>query len=162
MPETGAIRDAEFRGGVVFSQAGQTASGERAGFDGASSRLTLYDDPTLVDRDRGSRLSAVQIEIETRTGAVAGSHNVQHTLERAGLGPLLGGEGGILVASRFFSYDPTRRAARYSETALLRSGDSEVRADEIRLTESKSGARTLEVVADGVFPAVVTSRSAYP
>jgi lipopolysaccharide transport protein LptA len=97
------------------------------------------------------------VEIRTTSGAVEGRHNVQHTLERPGLGALLGGEAPVLIAARFFSYTPAAREARYSGTALLRSGGSEVRAREIRLSEGEGAQRRLE--ASGAVQASLAART---
>jgi lipopolysaccharide export system protein LptA len=156
-PESGQVREAQFRSGVVFSQREQRATSERASFDGPSAVLTLFDGPRLEDGAAGTVLTAAQVEIRTASGAVEGRHNVQHTLERPGLGALLGGEAPVLIAARFFSYTPAAREARYSGTALLRSGGSEVRAREIRLSEGEGGQRRLE--ASGAVQASLAART---
>ena len=155
-PESGQVREAQFRGAVVFTQGAQQATAERAGFDGPSAALTLYEAPRLEDRAAGSVLTAAQLEMQTVSGVIEGRHNVQHTLQRPGLGALLGGEAPVLIAARFFSYTPRAREARYFGTALLRSGGSEVRAREIRLGENESGQRRLEAL--GRVKAILAAR----
>jgi lipopolysaccharide transport protein LptA len=54
------------------------------------------------------------------------------------------------MTSRLFDYDSSTRAGRYRESALLRSGDDEVRAPVIVIEEAKVGQRKLTASGGGV------------
>lgn len=152
-PETGLTQSALFNKNVEFERGAQKARAERGSFTAAESKLSLSEEPSLVDAEQGSRLEAETIELFTATGDARARHSVRHTLERrpgrsAGLP---GSEAeAALVTARVFQYEADAQLARYREGALLRSGKSELRAVEIRSIDAGPGQRRLEASGDVV------------
>ena len=145
-PLSGAVREATFLENVTFTEPGRKAWAGRAVFDEANGRVTLTEDPRIVDEAEGSELRARRIVLGTRSRGVAASENVRHTLApraKGGSSGMLGGEEPTVLLSREFDYDPTTRTARYRENALLRSGKDEVRAPTIVLEQPAAGGRRL-------------------
>ena len=145
-PLSGAVREATFLENVTFTEPGRKAWAGRAVFDEASGRVTLTEDPRIVDEAEGSELRARRIVLGTRSRGVTASENVRHTLApraKGGSSGMLGGEEPTVLLCREFDYDPTTRTARYRENALLRSGKDEVRAPTIVLEQPAAGGRRL-------------------
>ena len=145
-PLSGAVREATFLENVTFTEPGRKAWAGRAVFDEGSGRVTLTEDPRIVDEAEGSELRARRIALGTRSRGVSASENVRHTLApRAKGGPsgMLGGEEPTVLLCREFDYDPATRTARYRENALLRSGKDEIRAPTIVLEQPAAGGRRL-------------------
>jgi LPS export ABC transporter protein LptC/lipopolysaccharide transport protein LptA len=139
-PESGATRSVEFNKDVEFERGAQRAKAGRAYFEGEASILTLREEPVLWDAERGTRLEAETIEVFTQTGNLRARYNLKHTIERRDGGGILDAEEGpVFLTGRLFSYDAKTRSAVYTDSALLRSGKSEVRAAELTLTEREDG-----------------------
>jgi LPS export ABC transporter protein LptC/lipopolysaccharide transport protein LptA len=151
-PETGELGSVEFNREVVFERGVQTARADRGYYDGKESKLSLSEEPSLVDREQGSRLEAETIELFTQSGDARARHGVRHTLERRrGSGPaLLGEDETSVISARLFQYEAAAKTARYREGALMRSGRSELRALEIRRVDTGPGQRRLEASGDVV------------
>jgi lipopolysaccharide transport protein LptA/LPS export ABC transporter protein LptC len=151
-PATGEPALIEFTKDVVFVEGTQRATADKAYFDGAKSALFLQEGPALADRAQGSKLTAKVIQIATRSGDVEAHDDVRHLLEKPGAeGGLLGGKGGsTLLAADRFEYTASTKLARYRQSALLRTGKDEVRADEIRIHELAGGKRRLEAAGSVV------------
>lgn len=152
-PVSGAIRDAEFNKDVEFERGTQKAKADRADLSGEEGRLTLNEEPSLIDEEQGSRLEANTIDLFTQTGDVRARYAVRHTLsQRPGRRDAFPGSDADLavVTSRFFEYESAAHLARYREGALLRSGRSELRATEIRRVDLGPGRRRLEASGDVV------------
>jgi LPS export ABC transporter protein LptC/lipopolysaccharide transport protein LptA len=172
-PASGQPTLIEFAKDVVFVQGPQRATADTAYYEGARSSVSLQDGPTLTDSAQGSKLTAKVIEIGTQTGDVHAHDDVHHVLEKPGApGGLFGGSGGTtLLASDRFEYIAATKLASYRQSAILRSGKDEIRADEIRIQDQAGGKRKLEAagsvvtrsqpVADkgGKAPAVVEGRA---
>jgi lipopolysaccharide transport protein LptA len=145
-PLSGAVRDATFTDNVTFTEPGRKAWAGRAVHDEAAGRVTLTEDPRIVDEAEGSELRARRIVLGTRTGGVSASENVRHTLApraRGGQTGMLAGEAPTVIVCREFDYDAASRTASYRENALLRSGKDEVRAPVIVLEQPAGGGRRL-------------------
>jgi lipopolysaccharide export system protein LptA len=145
-PASGALREATFVGNVVFTEPGRKAWAGRAVHDEGAGRLTLTEDPRIVDEAEGSELRARSIALGTRSRGVTASENVRHTLApraKGGRAGMLGGEEPTVLLCREFEYDAATRTARYRENALLRSGKDEVRAPTIVLEQPAGGGRRL-------------------
>ena len=145
-PATGEPTLIEFSKDVVFVQGTQRATSDTAYFEGPKSALSLQDGPTLTDSGPGSKLTAKVIEIGTRTGDVQAHDDVRHVLDKPGAaGGLFGGTGGTtLLASDRFEYVSATKVASYRQSAILRTGKDEIRADEIRIQEQAGGKRRLD------------------
>jgi lipopolysaccharide transport protein LptA len=94
---------------------------------------------------QGSDLRAKVIRIGTRARSLSATDGVRHTLARKGergIGPI-GGEEPTVLLCRQLDYDDASRTARYSDNALLRSGEDEIRAPLIVLEEPAPGRRRL-------------------
>lgn len=145
-PATGEPALIEFTKDVTFVEGTQRATSEKAYFDGRKSALFLQEGPALADSAQGSRLTAKVIQLATRTGDVEAHDDVRHLLDKPGAtGGLLGGKGGAtLLAADRFEYTAGTKVARYRQSALLRTGKDEIRADEIRIHELAGGKRRLE------------------
>jgi LPS export ABC transporter protein LptC/lipopolysaccharide transport protein LptA len=145
-PVSGAVREATFAEGVVFTEPGRKAWAGRAVFDEGSGRVNLTEDPRIVDEGEGSELRARRIALGTRNHGVTASENVRHTLAARARGSrpgMLGGEEPTVLLCREFDYDSVTRTARYRENALLRSGKDEVRAPTIVVVQPEGGGRRL-------------------
>jgi lipopolysaccharide transport protein LptA len=146
-PDSGDIKDVEFRREVEFEQAPQKATADNASYDGASGVLTLRQGPEMVDDEQGSRLRAGAIDVATRTGDITARRDVHHVLHRkgaSGQGLLMGGAEPALVTATLMEYTAATHTARYQQNALLRSGKDEIRASEIRLQNATEGKWRLE------------------
>lgn len=160
--QSGAADSAEFNKEVEFERGAQKARADRGYFDGKESKLTLNEEPVLVDVEQGSRLEGETIELFTTSGDLRARHGVRHTLERrsdAGSGLPGSGAETTVVTARVFQYEAGARVARYREGALLRSGKSELRAVEIRRVDAGSGGRRLEASGDVVTLLVPRSKA---
>lgn len=144
-PATGVAAYVEFTKDVQFEEGTRTGTAQKAYYDGATTVLSLKEDPELVDAREGSTLTAEAIDVGSKNGDIAARHRVRHVLERkGGKGGLLSGSGQpVLVTARFLDYDGATRVGVYREEALLRAGKDEVRGGQIRLVE-KDGLRRLE------------------
>jgi lipopolysaccharide transport protein LptA/LPS export ABC transporter protein LptC len=142
---TGVAEYVEFSKDVQFEEGARKATAQKAYYDGATTVLSLKEDPELVDTREGSTLRAEAIDVGSKNGDIAARHGVRHVLERKGAkGGLLSGSGQpVLVTAKFLDYDGATRTGVYREEALLRAGKDEVRGGEIRLVE-KDGLRRLE------------------
>ena len=147
-PATGEPALIEFTKDVVFVEGTQRATAEKAYFDGPKSALFLQEGPALTDTAQGSKLTAKVIQIATRSGDLEAHDDVRHVIDKPGTeGGLLGGKGGsTLMAADRFEYAAGTKLARYRQSALLRTGKDEIRADEIRIHELAGGKRRLEAV----------------
>jgi lipopolysaccharide transport protein LptA len=146
-PETGATRLAEFNKDVEFVRGPQKATADRGDYNGKAMMLSLRDGPMLVDSEQGSKLEAEVIEIFTESGDVRARYNVRHLVQKLAGGaatPFPGSDDRALVTSRLFDYDAKLHRARYVDDALLRSGKSELRANEITRFDPADGRRRLE------------------
>jgi LPS export ABC transporter protein LptC/lipopolysaccharide transport protein LptA len=144
-PLSGEVREATFTDNVTFTEPGRKARAGRAVHDEGAGRVTLTEDPRIVDEAEGSELRARRIALGTRTGGVSASENVRHTLapRRGGQAGMLAGEEPTVIVCREFDYDAATRTARYRGNALLRSGKDEVRAPVIVLEQPAGGGRRL-------------------
>ena len=152
-PETGALQSAQFNKDVEFERGAQKARADRGSFSAGESKLALFEEPSLVDAEQGSRLEAETIELFTVSGDARARHGVRHTLQRRpGRGSGLPGSDAeaTIVTSRSFEYQAGAQLARYRDGALLRSGKSELRAAEIRRIDAGPGQRRLEATGDVV------------
>jgi lipopolysaccharide transport protein LptA/LPS export ABC transporter protein LptC len=151
-PATGEPSLIEFTKDVVFVEGTQRATGEKAYFDGSKSALFLQEGPALADTAQGSKLTAKVIQVATRSGDVQAHDDVRHILDKPGAeGGLLGGKGGsTLLAADRFEYVSSTKVAHYRQSALLRTGKDEIRADEIRIQELAGGKRRLEAAGSVV------------
>ena len=151
-PATGEPALIEFTKDVVFVEGTQRATAEKAYFDGPKSALFLQEGPALTDQAQGSKLTAKVIEIATHSGDLQAHDDVRHMLDKPGAeGGLLGGKGGsTLLAADRFEYTASTKVARYRQSALLRTGQDEIRADEIRIQELAGGRRRLEAAGSVV------------
>jgi lipopolysaccharide transport protein LptA/LPS export ABC transporter protein LptC len=144
-PATGEPAIIEFTKDVVFVEGTQRATAEKAYFDGPKSALYLQEGPALADQAQQSRLTAKVIEIATRSGDLQAHDDVRHILDKPGAeGGLFGGKGSTLLAADRFEYVAATKVAHYRQSALLRTGKDEIRADEIRIQELAGGKRRLE------------------
>ncbi len=145
-PESGAVREADFEGSVVFTEPGRRAWAGRAVYEEGAGRVTLTGDPRISDEAEGSELRARRIDLLTLGRNVTATGNVRHTVTRKGKAErpgLLGGDEPTVLLCREFEYDSAARTARYRENALLRSGKDEVRAPAIVIDEPGPGRRRL-------------------
>ena len=145
-PLSGAVREATFTKNVAFTEPGRKAWAGRAVYDEGAGRVTLTEDPRIVDEGEGSELRARRIALGTRGGGMTASENVRHTLApraKGGRPGMLGGEEPTVLLCKEFDYDAATRTARYRENALLRSGKDEVRAPTIVLEQPAAGGRRL-------------------
>ena len=145
-PLSGAVRQATFTKNVAFTEPGRKAWAGRAVFDEGAGRVTLTEEPRIVDEAEGSELRARRIALGARGGGVTASENVRHTLApraKGGRPGMLGGEEPTVLLCQEFDYDAATRTARYRENALLRSGKDEVRAPTIVLEQPAAGGRRL-------------------
>jgi lipopolysaccharide transport protein LptA len=151
-PATGEPSLIEFTKDVVFVEGTQRATAEKAYFDGPKSALFLQEGPALTDQAQGSKLTAKVIQIATRSGDLEAHDDVRHILDKPGAdGGLLGGKGGsTLLAADRFEYSASTKVAHYRQSALLRTGKDEIRADEIRIQELAGGKRRLEAAGSVV------------
>jgi lipopolysaccharide transport protein LptA/LPS export ABC transporter protein LptC len=151
-PATGEPSIIEFTKDVVFVEGTKRATAEKAYFDGSKSALFLQEGPSLVDQAEGSKLTAKAIQIATRSGDLEAHDDVRHVLDKPGTeGGLLGGKGGsTLLAADRFEYTESTKVARYRQSALLRTGKDEIRAEEIRIHELAGGKRRLEAAGSVV------------
>lgn len=151
-PASGEPTLIEFTKDVVFVEGSQRATGEKAYYDGSKSALSLQEGPALTDTAQGSKLTALVIEIASRSGDLQAHDDVRHVLEKAGSGGgLFGGKGGsTLLAADRFEYEAATKIARYRQSALLRTGPDEIRADEIRVQELAGGKRRLDAAGSVV------------
>jgi lipopolysaccharide transport protein LptA len=146
-PESGALRSANFRGEVVFTEPGRQAWAERAAYREKEKTLTLEEGaPRIRDEADGSELQAERIDVATDTGSLVALEGVRHTIRgrgaEGGHGMLAGAEPTVLVCQRF-EYDSEQKKASYRGNALLRSGRDEVRAPLIVLEDPAPGERRL-------------------
>jgi LPS export ABC transporter protein LptC/lipopolysaccharide transport protein LptA len=150
-PTAGRLRDVRFEGDVVFLEPGRRALAPGAEYEEASGRLTLLEQPRLIDEREGSDLRAGRIAVMTRTGSLSAGGGVQQTVTRADPARrgFLSTAEPALLRSQTLDYDAARRTARYRAEALLRAGRDEVRADEIVIEEKRDGSRRL-VATGGV------------
>jgi lipopolysaccharide transport protein LptA len=145
-PETGAVRGADFEGGVAFTEPGRQAWAGRAAYEAGPGLVTLTVDPRIVDEGEGSELRGRRITLGSRSRGVTASQGVRHTLARRGKTSrpgMLGGEEPTVIVCREFDYDDATRTARYRDNALLRSGKDEVRAPTIVVQDEGEGHRKL-------------------
>jgi lipopolysaccharide transport protein LptA len=145
-PESGAVRGADFEGGVALTEPGRKAWAGRVVYEDGPGLVTLTGDPRIVDEGEGSELRGRRITLGTRSRGVTASQNVRHTLARRGKASrpgMLGGEEPTVIVCRDFDYDEATRTARYRENALLRSGKDEVRAPTIVVQDGGEGRRKL-------------------
>ncbi|MCI0570820.1 MAG: hypothetical protein L0Y66_08720, partial [Myxococcaceae bacterium] len=139
-PATGATRSARFEHNVEYEQGGRKASAQRAEYN-EEGVFGLRGAPELVDEKEGMRLRAQAIDMSTRTGDLGASREVRHvTQARAGSGLM---REPAVVSSGLFRYTAAAGEAVYREQAILRSGQTEVRGQEIRLRD-EGGKRRLE------------------
>lgn len=159
-PVTGAVADAVFEGGVVWSEPGRKAFAGHSRFDAATGELVLTREPRVVDEAEGSELRGREIRVATGTGALRAGGGVRHTISRkgrAGAGPFQGDQPTVLVC-REFEYDPASRTAHYRESAAATSGTDEVRAPLITLEEPAPGEQRM--TATGGVSSVLQPRPA--
>lgn len=145
-PESGEVRNVDFRNDVVITHGTRKATADSAWYSGPHRALTLEQDPELLDLGDGSRLFAQRIDIDTETGDVNALRFVRHLLGRAAPGRRPGllqkrDEEPTLVTCNVFSYEAKTKTTRYQEGAVIRSGRDEVRAPFIRAIEDKEGRR---------------------
>jgi LPS export ABC transporter protein LptC/lipopolysaccharide transport protein LptA len=152
-PETGAANTVEFNKEVEFERGAQKARSDRGYYEAKESKLTLNEEPVLFDSDQGSRLEAETIELFTASGDARARRGVRHTLDRrpGAATPLLGEGDATVVSARLFQFENSSKTAVYRESALLRSGKSELRATEIRRVDTGAGQRRLEASGDVVM-----------
>ncbi len=160
-PATGALRTAQFRKSVAFTEPGRKGWAERADYDEGSQKLWLRGGaPRIVDEGDGSELQAQEIAVDTGTGGVVAIGGVRHAVRRGpegAQGGMLGGSEPAVLVSRRFEYDAQQKRAWYRENALLRSGEDEVRAPLIVLEDPGPGQRRLQ--ASGGVVSVLHPRS---
>jgi lipopolysaccharide export system protein LptA len=177
-PATGALRSADFKGRVVFTEPGRTAWAERAVYDGQGQLLQMTEGaPRIRDDGDGSELQAQRIDLMTATRSVVAVDGVRHAIRRGSAdaqGGMLGGSEPTILVCRKFEYDSAKKKAWYRENALLRTGRDEVRAPLIVMEDPAPGARTLRASGgvasflhprsrpgeEGEVPAPVETRSA--
>jgi lipopolysaccharide transport protein LptA len=174
-PESGVTQRVDFYEDVAFRRGPQRATGASASYSAEMQTLELSGDPGLEDEEEGTRLVANTLVIGTSSGDVRARGDV--TSERRGGGGVgmigTGDEGGrTLITCQAFDYEAASGTAVYRERALLRSGQDDVRAEELRIQEQQDGTRRLTArggvvsriqpepaAPDAAAPALVESRS---
>jgi len=157
-PDSGDPQRVEFFRDVRMSRAGQRASGDTGVYEGLPGVLTLEQQPQLEDEQRGFQLAAQTLRLHSRSGDVEGEGRVMSRLRGGAGGGVFTGAAGepVIITASHFAYDGRSGVAAYRGTALLRSGEDQVRSDSIRI-DGDAGRRRLE--ARGGVQSVFHSRS---
>jgi lipopolysaccharide transport protein LptA/LPS export ABC transporter protein LptC len=145
-PESGQTQTVDFGRDVEFVDAARKARAQKARYEEDKKVLLLREDPQLVDEDQGSDLRAQTIDLGTESGDVLARPNVRHTiLRKHGEGQSLFDRKDVptVVIARRLDYEGKSKTARYTESALLRSGKDEIRAPSIAIQEAEVGKRRL-------------------
>ena len=164
-PATGEPTIIEFTRDVVFVQGAHKATGQKAYWDGPATTMFLQEGPSLADSAQGSTLTGNVIAINTRTSDVSAHDGVRHVLNRPAAEGLLAKGGPTLIASTRFDHTASTKTTRYYESAVLRAGKDEIRADEIRIVEDAAARRRLDAsgaVATRMHPADVKAVAGKP
>ncbi|MGE0453892.1 MAG: LptA/OstA family protein [Vicinamibacteria bacterium] len=147
-PQTGEARRVDFFNAVEMESGSQLARGGAAFYEGEQRMLSFKDEPVLTDSVAGSRLEAGVIEMFPDSGNLRARYDLRYTVEpragAAGFGVFQSGGEPVQLSGLGFEYDGATRTARFFEGALLRSGKSEVRANEIRLRDGEPGQHWLQ------------------
>ena len=147
-PATGALVSSRFTGDVKLIEPGRRATAQVVVQDDATGLVHLSGGPKVAEDQRGSELTATEIALQAKGGALTAKGDVRHTMppqsKKAdrGAGPFSQREA-VEATAGLLDYDPGTRRATYRDNAVLKSGEDTVRGDTIAVDESAVGQRKL-------------------
>jgi lipopolysaccharide transport protein LptA len=145
---TGQLDNGDFLKDVKFTWPGAVATAQKGRYElhrAPGGLLMLKEDPAVHELSHGSRLSALAIDIEPQTSNLAARREVRHVIPpRAKAAGPLGAGVDTVITARLFRSDSRRGVFRYTDDALMRSGDDELRGREIVVENGGT-----KVTADG-------------